>query len=133
MLALVTYSAVAPLMSVATTGEVKIPSDVAALLSNAILVSGTLVVVYASGDSVAPYLGHSKLPYVLTAGALLTVGILSYYRALALGPVSVVTPIFAMFLVGASAIGFVFLDEPFTVRKGAGIALAVVSVYLVSS
>ncbi|MFB6161181.1 MAG: EamA family transporter [Haloferacaceae archaeon] len=133
VLALVTYSAVAPLMRVATTGEARIPSDVAALVSNGILVAGTVVVVYASGDRVAPYLGHAKIPYVLAAGAFLTVGILAYYRALALGPVSTVTPVFGMFLVGSSAVGFLFLDEPFTARKALGILLAVAAVYLVTS
>jgi transporter family protein len=46
--------------------------------------------------------------------------------------VSVVTPIFAMFLVFSSVIGFVFLGESFTARKAVGIAFAVASVYLVS-
>jgi transporter family protein len=133
LLALVAYSAVPPLMSVATTGEVRIPSDVAALLSNAILVTGTLVVVHATGERVVPYLDHAKLPYVAGAGAFLTVGILAYYRALARGPVSVVTPIFGMFLVLSSVVGFLFLDEPFTVRKALGILLAVAAVYLVTS
>lgn len=133
VLALVTYSAVAPLMRVATTGEAKIPSDVAALVSNGILVAGTVVVVYASGDRVAPYLGHTKMSYVVAAGAFLTVGIIAYYRALSLGPVSVVTPVFGMFLVGSSIVGFLLLDEPFTARKGLGIVLAVAAVYLVTS
>ena len=133
VLALVTYSGVAPLMRVATTGNPRIPSDVAALISNAILVAGTVVVVYAGGDRIAPYLGHAKLPYVVAAGAFLTVGIIAYYRALALGPISVVTPVFGMFLVGSSVVGFLFLDEPFTARKGLGIVLAVAAVYLVTS
>lgn len=133
VLALVTYSAVAPLMRVATTGQTRIPSDVAALVSNAILVVGTVVVVYASGDRVAPYLGHEKIAYVVAAGAFLTIGIIAYYRALSLGPVSTVTPIFGMFLVGSSVVGFVLLDEPFTARKGLGIVLAVAAVYLVTS
>lgn len=69
---------------------------------------------------------------MLAAGVFLGIGILALYRSLALGPVSVVTPIFAMFLVFSSVIGFVFLGESFTARKAVGIAFAVASVYLVS-
>jgi transporter family protein len=61
------------------------------------------------------------------------VGILSYYRALASGPVSVVTPIFGMFLVGTSILGVVFLDETLSTQKITGIGLAVVAVYLVAT
>lgn len=132
LLAVVTYSAVPPLMRVATAGEPAIPSDVAALISNGVLTVGTLAVVYATGERLLPYRSHPKLPFVLAAGVFLTVGILAYYRALALGPVSTVTPIFAMFLVGSSVIGAVFLDEPMTLRKVAGAGCAVVAVYLVS-
>ena len=69
---------------------------------------------------------------MLAAGVFLGIGILALYRSLALGPVSVVTPIFAMFLVFSSVIGFLLLGESFTPRKALGIAFAVASVYLVS-
>ena len=132
LVALGAYSFVAPLMSVATTGEVRIPSTVAAMIANTTLVVGTVAVVAYTGGAVGPYLSHPKTPYVLAGGAFLTVGILAYYRALALGPVSVVVPVFGLFLVVSSVIGVVFLDEAMTARKGAGIVLALVAVYLVS-
>ena len=59
-------------------------------------------------------------------------GIITYYRALSLGAVSVVVPIFGLFIVVSSVVGFVFLDEPLTLRKVAGIVLAGVAVYLVA-
>lgn len=132
VLALATYSLVAPLMSVATTGSSKIPSDVAALIANGILVAGTVAVILYTNENVAEYLAHPKSPYVYLAGLCLTVGILAYYRALALGPVSVVTPVFGMFLVLSSIAGIVFLDETLTMRKVAGIGFAVLAVYLVT-
>jgi transporter family protein len=46
--------------------------------------------------------------------------------------VSVVVPVFGMFIVGSAAVGVVFLDESLTARKVVGVALAVVAVYLVS-
>lgn len=127
ILALVAYSAVPPLMKVATR---EIPSDVAALISNTVLVVVTLAVVTVAGESVPAYLTHRKAPYVYAAGLFLAVGILAYYRALALGPVSVVAPIFGMFLVTSAVLGIALLDEPLTARKAAGIVLAGVAVYL---
>ena len=132
VLALVAYSVVAPLMSVATTGTPKVPSNVAALYANGILVLASFAVVLYTNQDPVSYLSHPKTPYFLAGGAFLAVGILAYYRALSLGPVSVVAPLFGMFLAISSAIGILFLDEPLTVRKGVGIALAVAAIYLVS-
>ncbi|MFC6825876.1 EamA family transporter [Halopelagius fulvigenes] len=132
VLALAAYSLVAPLMSVATTGSPKIPSNVAALMANTVLVAVTLgVVVYNDSNAVA-YVSHPKAKFVLAAGVCLTVGILAYYRALSMGPVSIVSPVFGMFLVLSSVIGIAFLNESLTARKVLGIGLALVSIYLVS-
>lgn len=132
LLALVAYTLVAPLLSVATTGDPRIPSFVAALFTNTILVATTVGVVAYTGENVGAYLTHPKAPLVYAAGIALTVGILAYYRALSLGPVSVVAPIFGMFLVTSSIVGILFLEEALTARKVAGIGLAIVAVYLVS-
>ncbi|AFK18972.1 multidrug transporter [Haloferax mediterranei ATCC 33500] len=132
VIALGAYSLVAPLMKVATTGQGKIPSDVAALVANGVLVTATIGVIVVSGQNVSDSVVSSKLPYVLLAGVCLAVGILSYYRALALGPVSIVAPIFGMFLAVSSVVGIIALGEPVTIRKVAGIAFAVVAVFLVS-
>jgi transporter family protein len=132
LIALAAYSLVAPLMSVATTGDPKMPSDVAALIANAILVVATIGLIVVNDVPVAPYLAHPKTPHVVAAGVALAVGILAYYRALALGPVSVVTPVFGMFLVLSSLVGVVFLGESFTARKALGVGLAVVAVFLVT-
>jgi len=132
ILALLAYSLVPPLMSVATTGSVRMPSNVAALFANTILVIGTVLIVVYNRSEALTYVSHPTFKYVALAGIFLTVGILAYYRSLSLGPVSVVSPIFGMFLVLSSVIGIAFLDESLTARKVAGIGLGIVAVYLVS-
>ncbi len=129
LLALLAYTFVAPLMSLATA---EVPSDVAVIISNSMLVVAAAAVVVVSHEPVLEYLTHPDAPYMYAAGICLAVGILAYYRALALGPVSVVVPIFGMFIVTSSLIGFAVLDEPLTARKAAGIAFAALAVYLTS-
>jgi transporter family protein len=129
VLGLAAYTLVAPLMKVATS---ELPSSVAVLISNTVLVVAAVAVVVLSNESVVGYLTHPKAPYAYAGGLALAVGILAYYRALSLGPVSVVTPVFGMFIVTSSLIGIVVLDESLTARKVAGIALAVLAVYLTS-
>jgi transporter family protein len=132
ILALGAYTLVPVLMRVATTGPNAIPSDVATMLSNLVLVVVAGVVIVGTGQQVTPHLDSPKLRYPIAAGVFLGIGILAYYRALSLGPVSVVTPVFGMFLVTSSIVGIAVLGEPLTPRKLLGIALAVVAVYLVT-
>ncbi|MGM0447993.1 MAG: EamA family transporter [Methanobacteriota archaeon] len=132
LLAMGAYALVSPLMRVATTGPNAIPSDVAVVVSNMLLVAMAVGVIAYTGQGFTTHLASPKLAHVLAAGVFLGIGILALYRSLSLGPVSVVTPIFAMFLVFSSVIGFLFLGESFTARKGLGIAFAAAAVYLVS-
>ncbi|MFB6096723.1 MAG: EamA family transporter [Haloferacaceae archaeon] len=133
VLAFVCYSLFAPLLSIATTGTPRIPSLAAAAIANSMLVVVAAAVTVQSGGRITPYLTSPKAPYLFGAGICLTVGILSYYKALGKGPVSVVSPIFGMFLVGSSIVGIVALNESLTARKALGIGLAVVAVYLVAA
>lgn len=127
LVALLAYTLVAPLTKLATQ---EIPSDTVAFVTNGMLAVSALALVVASGKPVASSLTHEHAPYMYAAGVCLSVGIIAYYRALSGGPVSVVVPIFGLFLVGSSIVGIAFLDETLTVRKGAGIVLAVVAVFL---
>jgi len=129
IVALVGYTLVPPLVKLATA---EIPSDVVLVVSNGILLVVGIGIVLASDISVTPYLTHDRAIYAYGAGIALTVGIVAYYRALAAGPVSVVVPIFGMFIATSSIVGIAFLDEPLTARKVSGIALAVAAVYLTS-
>jgi transporter family protein len=129
LVACVTYSFVPPLVRVATR---EIPGVPAAFISNLVLVLAILVVILVSGYEVVPHMRSGASLYLYAAGLFLGVGILAYYRALELGPVSVVVPIFAMFIVGGSLIGYAVLDETMTLTNGAGILLGVAAVYLIS-
>ena len=127
LLALVAYSLVAPLTKLATRD---LPADTVALVTNGMLALTALALVASTEKPLASALTHEHAPYMYAAGVCLAVGILAYYRALAAGPVSVVVPIFGLFLVASSVIGILFLDEALTLRKGAGVLLAVVAVFL---
>ena len=127
VLALVGYSAFTPLARIATQ---RVPSTVVALIANTMLAGAALAVVLLCHEEPTAALSADVLPYILGAGVFLSVGIIAYYRALSLGPVSTVTPIYGMFLVGSSVLGVVFLGETVTPRKAAGIGLAAVAVYL---
>ncbi|MWV65155.1 EamA family transporter [Halorubrum sp. JWXQ-INN 858] len=132
LLAMGAYALVSPLMRVATTGPDAVPSDVAVVISNVLLVTMAGGVLVYTGQGFTTHLGSPKVLHVLAAGVFLGIGILALYRSLALGPVSVVTPIFAMFLVFSSLIGVLVLGESFSARKALGIVFAIVAVYLVS-
>ncbi|QCS44855.1 EamA family transporter [Natrinema versiforme] len=130
LVACLSYSFVPPLVRVATR---EIPSTVAALISNIILVSLILLVLALTDEDVVHHLRTDSAIYLYVAGLFLGVGILAYYRALEFGPVSIVVPLFAMFIVGGSVIGVLVLDESMTVRNGFGIVLAVAAIYLLST
>lgn len=92
-LGLVGYTFFMPLAQIATR---QIPSTVLALFTNSILALSALVIVLLNYQNPTQYVTVDLLPYIVGAGAFLTVGILAYYRALSLGPISVVTPIFGI-------------------------------------
>lgn len=69
----------------------------------------------------------------ILAGITGAIGFLFFYRALHLGPASTVIPITSMYIVVAVLLAFFFSGEAVTVRKSAGILLAVASIALLSS
>jgi transporter family protein len=70
--------------------------------------------------------------FTYATGIALTVAVMSLFRALSLGPASVVVPIYGMFIVGGAVLGILFLHEPLTLRKAAGIGLAIISIFLIA-
>jgi len=129
VVALLGYTLVPPLVKLATA---EIPNEVVLLISNGMLVVAAVGIILVSDISVGQHLTGSRAVYAYAAGIALTVGIIAYYRALAAGPVSIVVPIFGMFIATSSIVGIAFLDEPLTARKASGIALAIAAVYLTS-
>ena len=129
LLAFAAYSLVAPLLKVAL---VDLPSTPVVFLSNFVLFVLVGALLAWRGESPLPYLTHRFAPLVAISGVLLTVGLLTYYRALALGPVSVVVPLYGLFIVVSAFVGIVAFDEVVTVRKLAGIGFSVVAIALIS-
>jgi transporter family protein len=127
LLALASYSAVPPLMRYVTQ---EIPSDVAVVVTNGMLTVGAIGLVLATDKPFFSSLTHQRAPAMYLAGIALAVGIVAFYRALSMGPVSVVVPIFGLFIATSSIVGFLVLEETFTLRKALGITLALVAVYL---
>ncbi|MFW6376970.1 MAG: EamA family transporter [archaeon] len=127
VVALVTYGFVAPVVSYAMED---IPSEVAVVITNTILVVMALGVALAQDQSITEYLGHERFPYLILGGVLLGVGIMAYYKALEMGPVSVVVPVYGMFIALSSIMGFLVFEEVLTARKAIGILFGLVAIYL---
>lgn len=127
LLALVSYSLVAPLASYVTD---QVPAAVALFFSTAIFLIITSVVLVLTGTADPAYATMPSALYIYVAGFFLTVGILAYISALGSGPVSVVVPIYGMFIVGSSVIGVLFLAEELTWARFAGIGCAVIAIVL---
>ncbi|SER60367.1 EamA family transporter [Natrinema salaciae] len=127
IVALVAYGLMAPLTSVVTTD---VPPAVALFLSTTIFLCLTAVVLVTTStgrpaDATTPSAG-----IVYVAGLFLSTGILAYYQALEDGPVSVVVPIYGLFIVGSSIIGIAVLGEELTATRVAGIVVAAIAIYL---
>lgn len=127
ILALLSYSAVAPIVSI-TTEEIE--PTVGLFLSTLVFLVITFAVLLITGVTDFELIATPAAGYVYIAGVFLTIGILAYVAALERGPVSVVVPIFGMFIIGSSALGILFLGEELSATRGAGIACAVVAVVL---
>lgn len=130
LLAFLAYSLVAPLLKLAVAD---LPSTPVVFLSNFVLFVLVGVVLLWRGESPVPYLRHRYASLIVVSGVLLTVGLLTYYRALALGPVSVVVPIYGLFIVVSAFVGIVAFEEAVTPRKLAGIGFSVLAIALIST
>jgi transporter family protein len=97
--------------------------------------ASALCITFFRGDlrhvSARDFVGPSAW-YAYATGVALTVAVTSLFRALSLGPASTVVPIYGMFIVGGAILGILFLHEPLTARKLAGIAFAAVSIFLLA-
>lgn len=127
LVALVAYAVVAPLTSAATQDA---PAAVVLFLSTAVFLLLTLVVLVLTDTADPAYAVSPAAGYIYVAGLFLGIGILAYFTALELGPVSVVVPIYGMFIVGSSVIGIAFLDETLSATRIAGIVCAALAIYL---
>lgn len=100
-----------------------------------IVLISTLIITYLRADyeSLKPsdlVSAHAYWSYA--AGIALTVAVTSLFKALSMGPASIVVPIYGMFVVGGAVLGIVFLGESLTWQKGIGILTAALSIYLIT-
>lgn len=127
IVALLAYSFVAPLTSIATE---EVPPAAGLFLATIIFLVIASGVIHLTGTPVLRYLFTVEAGYIYIAGVFLTIGILAYTAALQAGPVSIVVPIFGMFFVGSALLGIVFLGESPSLSSVVGIGCAVFAIYL---
>ena len=129
ILALFTYSLIGPLVRVSTHD---IPYEVVMFVSTGVMLVITLGVMGYNGRIAPAYFLDPATVFVYIAGIFLAIGAIAYFRALSMGPVSVVVPIFGMFIVLSSVIGIIFLGEEVSIRKTVGIGVAILAIHLTS-
>jgi|SRR5215470_3171017 len=128
------YSVTATMVKLATQSG-RFSSYFVLMISSAMVVTTSTTITILRGDIKAfsrDNLASLDGMFALGAGVALVIAVVFYFLALSEGPTSVVVPIYGMFIVGGAVLGLVFLHEPFTLRKGLGILLAAVSIYLIS-
>jgi transporter family protein len=97
------------------------------------LAVGASAVATVFGEWSVPSVTSWPVGFSLAAGLCLVGAVVGYFRALSTGPVSIVVPIFGMFLVGGALLGIVVLGEGVTAKKMLGIALGAVAVVLIAT
>ena len=127
VLAMAAYALVPVLSKIA---EAELPMLIVALIANVIVVVINVAVVVYLGDLGRVSMSPASIGVAVIAGILLGVAVVSYFHALSIGPVSVVVPIFGLFLVFSAVAGFLILDESLTARNVIGLALAMAAIYL---
>jgi len=134
-LGMIGYSLVTLLVKLATRSG-RFSSFLVLAIATIIVSASALSITMLRGDTRALVGRDFASPSALWAyatGIALTVAVVSLFRALSLGPASVVAPIYGMFIVGGAILGMVFLHEAPNLRKLLGIALAIVSVFLIAT
>lgn len=130
LLALACYSLVAPMIKLATQHGA--PPLVAVVVTNTILVLTSLALSWSRGIPLGVSLPARPLGLLLAAGILLGLSVSAYYVALSKGPISVVVPIFGLFIVSSSIAGVFLFGEKLTTSRFLGILCALAAIYLVS-
>ncbi len=105
---------------------------VLAVASVVVLVAAVGIVAW-RGELTAATFARTGFGWSLVAGVALAVAVSSFFRALALGPASVVVPIYGLFIAGGAILGLLVLHEPLTARKAAGLVSALVAIWLLAA
>jgi transporter family protein len=131
---MVGYSFTTLLVKLATRSG-RFSSFLVLAIASALVMATAVCIVLVRGDlgrlGAKDFLSPSA-GFAYATGVALTVAVVSLFRALSLGPASTVVPIYGMFIVGGALLAVLFLGEPLSARKLLGIALAVVSIFLIA-
>lgn len=128
------YSLVTLLVKLATRDGQFSPFLVLAIATVIVALTAIALAVWRGDTHVLTWrvLLSSNALLTYATGIALCVAVTSLFRALSLGPASVVVPVYGMFIVGGSILGVLFLGENVSARKLIGVALAVVAVFLIA-
>ncbi|MEP7457588.1 EamA family transporter [Phyllobacterium sp. SB3] len=134
LLGMASYSATTLFVKLATRNHVLPAFNVLAVSVLIVAVSVWIITLSAGmwGRQVVTSFRSTDGLWTLAAGAALTIAVSSLFRALSLGPASVVVPIYGMFIVGGSVLGVFVLGEAVTPIKALGLVLAVTGVLLLA-
>jgi len=130
LLAMVCYSFAFLFMKIAMQD---LPTFTVMPIAVGTLALGATTVAALFGEWSVPSVTSRPVGFALAAGICLAGAVVGYFRALTTGPVSVVVPIFGMFLVGGALLGIVVLGETVTAKKALGIAFGAVAVVLLAT
>jgi len=135
LLGMVGYSAVTLLVKLAArTGDFSAFAVLA--IATSIVALAAVVNAWVGGSFAEKSAGDFVKPgafYSYAAGIALTVAVGSLFKALSVGPASIVVPIYGMFIVGGALLGVLILGEPMTLKHILGLTLAVAGVLLVAT
>ena len=130
LFAMVTYGLTAVLLKLAFRG---ISPALGLVVANVAVVAVGLGWMAVVGSGAARGLGaNAATAWLALAAVVLSASIMTYYKALSLGPASVVVPIFALSMTLAVVLGFLVLGEPVRPVRVAGIGFAALSILLLT-
>ena len=128
LFAMVTYGVTAVLLKLAFRG---ISPALSLVIANVPIVLAGLGWMALQGTTGWRSIGlNAPTGWMALVAIMLPASILSYYKALSLGPASVVVPIFALSLTVAVVLGVLVLGEPLRLTRGLGVLFAVAAIVL---
>jgi transporter family protein len=112
-----------------------ISSFMVLMIATVMVAASSIGIVTVRGElnAIHGQIDRTAVLWAAATGVALTVAVSSLFRALSLGPATIVVPIYGMFIVGGAVLGVLFLHEPVTLKKTLGLAASVVGIYLVST
>jgi bacterial/archaeal transporter family protein len=93
----------------------------------------TIVTAWGELNAIHGQIDRTAVLWAGATGVALMVAVSSLFRALSLGPATIVVPIYGTFIIVSAVLGVLFLHELMTWKKALGLAASVIGIYLVST